>query len=274
MKISLFPLDHGALPVGRVIQRSGPFSLSPSPRFYPIMVGLRKCPGCLRQFTSQTAHFSQTSNPLCRRLAKKRRSGNSGSICVLRGRSPQPPRSQASALRHSSPMEIISTTTTHVLSPVPPSPKSPSPGVIDNIESSDDEDELDFFTGETTPGWEPPAPHSPEIGSHPPSDTEDDIPPTLPPPHDIRQRTWATTKVVRFPDARAGEPTGSAPPSHNAYANKLGTSSPSNPYSLFTSKVDWEVAEWAKLHGPSSTSFADLLKIDGVRDRAIYVCIV
>ena len=235
------------------------------------MPGPQKCPGCLKRFTSQSSHLSQASNPLCRRLAKKRRSGNSGSICVLRKRSPRPPRSRVPTLHHSSPTQISPIATTHTSSPAPPSPQSPSPSVTNNTESSDDKDNPDFLTSETTIGWEPPAPHNPEIRPNPPSDMEDDALPTPPPPHDIRQRTWAAPKVVRFPDARAGEPTGSAPPSHNAYTNKLGNPSPSNPYSPFASKVDWDVAEWAKLRGPSSTSFADLLKIDGVGDLATHM---
>ncbi|KAJ6555069.1 hypothetical protein B0H10DRAFT_2201712 [Mycena sp. CBHHK59/15] len=39
-----------------------------------------------------------------------------------------------------------------------------------------------------------------------------------------------------------------------------------NLYAPFASKMDWEVARWAKLRGSGSTAFTDLLKIDGVRD--------
>ncbi|KAJ7856057.1 hypothetical protein B0H14DRAFT_3085330 [Mycena olivaceomarginata] len=37
-----------------------------------------------------------------------------------------------------------------------------------------------------------------------------------------------------------------------------------NPYAPFKSKVDWEIAKWAKLRGAGSTAFTDLLNIDGV----------
>ncbi|KAG2145304.1 uncharacterized protein EDB93DRAFT_1241163 [Suillus bovinus] len=37
-----------------------------------------------------------------------------------------------------------------------------------------------------------------------------------------------------------------------------------NPYSPFSSQMDWDIAQWAKLRGPSSTVFSDLLSIDGV----------
>ncbi len=36
-------------------------------------------------------------------------------------------------------------------------------------------------------------------------------------------------------------------------------------YAPFASKLDWETARWAKLRGPGSTAFTDLLRIDGVR---------
>ncbi|KAG0692011.1 hypothetical protein DFH29DRAFT_883251 [Suillus ampliporus] len=39
-----------------------------------------------------------------------------------------------------------------------------------------------------------------------------------------------------------------------------------NPYYPFASKIEWEVARWAKLHGASSTAFSDLLSIDGVSE--------
>ncbi|KAJ7137196.1 hypothetical protein C8R44DRAFT_828619 [Mycena epipterygia] len=38
-----------------------------------------------------------------------------------------------------------------------------------------------------------------------------------------------------------------------------------NPYAPFNSKMDWEVARWAKLRGSGSTAFTDLLNVEGVR---------
>jgi hypothetical protein len=39
-----------------------------------------------------------------------------------------------------------------------------------------------------------------------------------------------------------------------------------NIWSPFSSKLDWEVACWAKLRGPTSMAFSELLAIDGVSD--------
>ena len=35
-------------------------------------------------------------------------------------------------------------------------------------------------------------------------------------------------------------------------------------YAPFTSWIDWEIARWAKIHGPSSAAVTELLKISGV----------
>ncbi|EAU80829.2 hypothetical protein CC1G_04939 [Coprinopsis cinerea okayama7 len=40
-----------------------------------------------------------------------------------------------------------------------------------------------------------------------------------------------------------------------------------NLYAPFSSKLEWEIARWAKLRGPSSTAFTELMAIDGVADR-------
>ena len=37
-----------------------------------------------------------------------------------------------------------------------------------------------------------------------------------------------------------------------------------NIWTLFTSRKEWELAQWAKLHGPGSTAFSKLLEIERV----------
>ena len=234
------------------------------------MSGSKKCPGCLNVFTSQTAHLSQTTNPLCRRIAKKRRSTRSQSVCVLRKQLPksQTPPLPTSPAVSSQPNSPIPHPLPLLVSPLPTPPATSISGDIS--ESSDDES--DIFIDEVTPGWEPPVTGG-NVSSNSSDEMEVDPPPFPTPPNTTRQRTWAAPKVVQFPRSRAGETIGLAPPSHDAYATSLQDRSPSNPYSPFVSKRDWEVAQWAKLHGPSSTSFGDLLKIDGVShlDKNLFV---
>ena len=50
---------------------------------------------------------------------------------------------------------------------------------------------------------------------------------------------------------------------YEAYQAKM--SGADNCYALFRSKIDWEIAQWAKTHGPSSTAVTELLAIDKVR---------
>jgi hypothetical protein len=70
--------------------------------------------------------------------------------------------------------------------------------------------------------------------------------------------------VEQFPSAKAGAPiaTVRAVPKYETYQTDLR--SLDNPWAPFSSQLDWEVARWAKLRGPSSTAFTELLKIDGV----------
>ncbi|KAF8270736.1 hypothetical protein EI94DRAFT_1698606 [Lactarius quietus] len=48
------------------------------------------------------------------------------------------------------------------------------------------------------------------------------------------------------------------------YTMMIGSQSQGNIYAPFTSSLDWEVARWAKIHSPSSTSFTELMVIEGV----------
>jgi hypothetical protein len=64
--------------------------------------------------------------------------------------------------------------------------------------------------------------------------------------------------VDHFPSALAGAPIDSN------QKHSISDSHPNNPYAPFASRLDWEVARWAKLRGPSSTAISELLSIPGV----------
>ncbi|KAG1735801.1 hypothetical protein EDB19DRAFT_1830151 [Suillus lakei] len=51
--------------------------------------------------------------------------------------------------------------------------------------------------------------------------------------------------------------------SNATYYAQLNDSSADNIYAPFASKLDWEMAQWAKLRGSSSTAFSELISIDG-----------
>jgi hypothetical protein len=72
--------------------------------------------------------------------------------------------------------------------------------------------------------------------------------------------------VEKYPGHYAGMPISPtrAQGSEEAYQSSLRNPKETGPYAPFTSKMDWEIAKWAKLRGSGSTAFTDLLNIDGV----------
>ncbi|KAJ6553786.1 hypothetical protein DFH09DRAFT_924695 [Mycena vulgaris] len=152
-------------------------------------------------------------------------------------------------------------------------------------DSSDSESELDSDNEELDPrardlgaaeeaqigdGWEParPVPN----GQEEDSDMEE-LPPVDNTPAPIREtrqiaedRFHEEPVVVKFPGNRAGEKISEerSASAEQQYSDALGKSS--NIYAPFASKMDWDIARWAKLRGSGSTALTDLLKIEGVRD--------
>ncbi|KAJ6475861.1 hypothetical protein DFH09DRAFT_952625 [Mycena vulgaris] len=101
----------------------------------------------------------------------------------------------------------------------------------------------------------------------------DAAPPTAPAPtREARKaaedRFHRKPFIEKYPGTSAGKPVSSiiSETSEQAYKSSLADSAGTNPYAPFTSKMDWEIAKWAKLRGSGSTAFTDLLHIDGVRE--------
>ena len=77
---------------------------------------------------------------------------------------------------------------------------------------------------------------------------------------ELRQQPF----VVPFPNPSVGAPIPARVLSrYEEYQDTLVDAA--NPWTPFNSRIDWEVARWAKMQGPGSTAVSDLLKIDGVR---------
>lgn len=64
----------------------------------------------------------------------------------------------------------------------------------------------------------------------------------------------------KYPNAQAGQPLSQREDTDARYTAAIG----SGDWAPFCSKIDWEIVRWAKLHGPGSTAFSELLAIDGV----------
>ncbi|KAJ7736986.1 hypothetical protein DFH07DRAFT_753191 [Mycena maculata] len=121
-------------------------------------------------------------------------------------------------------------------------------------------------------GYEAPRPVAPEDTPMPGPDAEN-INPVLAASREIRKAAedhfHHKPIVDKYPGGMAGKPilTESNQASEKVYESSLKDAAmPSNPYAPFASKMDWEVARWAKLRGAGSTAFSDLLNVEGVRD--------
>ncbi|TFK53168.1 hypothetical protein OE88DRAFT_1626862 [Heliocybe sulcata] len=74
--------------------------------------------------------------------------------------------------------------------------------------------------------------------------------------------------VTKFPGGAAGKPVNTSElraSMYEEYSHQMNASA-DNPWAPFASKLDWEVARWAKLRGPGSTALTELLQIDGVHE--------
>ena len=227
------------------------------------------CPGCSASFTASGLgkHLSQTKNPAC--------------INVRRGQAHQslPPPSQSDPQPSGLPFaqdfdldgppvifegDFFGDYTEQDFEDVPPDSSS---------SSSDDEVGISGGVG----AWEPPV-QTPPPGPMPPVPIEEPVHPPLPLPSvrgRVEQGVRRKTHVVPFPSNAAGAPIplSSSGPARNAssqsyecYQSYITPDQPSlNPYAPFVSRLDWEVARWAKLRGSGSTAFSDLLAIEDVR---------
>jgi len=69
--------------------------------------------------------------------------------------------------------------------------------------------------------------------------------------------------IVQFKEGHAGAVYNQGAQNENGhYQEAIGD--PENPYAPFRSELEWNIARWAKLRGPSSTAFTELISIDGV----------
>jgi hypothetical protein len=104
-------------------------------------------------------------------------------------------------------------------------------------------------------------------------DGDGDPPPVLPErstAHDALQNPHYTEKFNdKYADARAGLCIGEEQNTNSQY--QTGMLDRMNTWSPFSSRLDWEVARWAKLRGPSSTAFSELLAINGV-SGTLHLC--
>ena len=96
--------------------------------------------------------------------------------------------------------------------------------------------------------------------------------PSAPEHNVIEQTAKRRTHDIHFPSTGAGAPllAGSVPEAaamtsmHSAYGVSVDVAQTGNPYTPFASRLDWEIARWAKLRGSGSMAFTELLQIEEV----------
>ncbi|KAF8327524.1 hypothetical protein F5887DRAFT_898668 [Amanita rubescens] len=74
-------------------------------------------------------------------------------------------------------------------------------------------------------------------------------------------------EVKHFPGDKAGMPIDQSAKGQSGFTAYQSRLSSSSGYTPFTSKVDWEVACWAKLHKISMAAVTELLQIEGVVEK-------
>ncbi|KAI0634746.1 hypothetical protein C8Q77DRAFT_1253414 [Trametes polyzona] len=138
----------------------------------------------------------------------------------------------------------------------------------------EDDDERGASDLEAETGWEPPPRAGPPADSqhagHGPNTDNDTVeqgvhegaaPRRLHAHDHLHTRTFP----IQFPSMLAGAPI-DRPRERSAYETyqKYIDEANVNPYAPFTSRLDWEVARWAKMRGPGSTAVSELLQIEGL----------
>ncbi|THG94848.1 hypothetical protein EW026_g6702 [Hermanssonia centrifuga] len=150
----------------------------------------------------------------------------------------------------------------------------------------DSEEGLQVEGIDTDLGWEPPCSPSPS-GSGPAQEKsrgtasdESHVANTNPTERlRVEEALQQPIQRVLFPIASAAKPIeercsdAAALAGYRLYETQLhpetvtDINNQKNIYAPFASKLDWQTARWAKLRGPGSTAFTDLLSIDGVPNR-------
>ncbi|KAF8958080.1 hypothetical protein BDZ97DRAFT_1906593 [Flammula alnicola] len=143
--------------------------------------------------------------------------------------------------------------------PVDSSDSEHEPNPIDGSDSDNSDREAEMVA-ELEAGWEAERADAPEDGPQVGFEQPRGQNAPVEGPLDEELEAEATAEARQAETFLMGEGHGITPKVKIRYTVGTGDWAP------FQSKMDWEVARWAKLRGQGSTAFTDLLAIDGVRD--------
>lgn len=226
------------------------------------------CEGCGTEFKGRgyTLHLKLTANPPCVAIAQREEA---------RGMPGQPPKERPED--HGLPTgqfegDFFGNYGLDDFGYIESDEEEGTPGGVSDEEDAenDEQDDLDAEErADLAATYEAPRPAAREDVSMPDSSPANDSPIFTAPARETRMaaedRFHHKPIIVKYPGP-AGKPISATrnQTSEKAYESVLKESTASNPYAPFTSKMDWELAKWAKLRGAGSTAFSDLLNIDGV----------
>ncbi|KAL7279498.1 hypothetical protein ACG7TL_007345 [Trametes sanguinea] len=223
------------------------------------------CPGCNTRFSLSglSKHLGQTRNASC--IAARDRGDSTGTAEADSGPEPSIPVPDFDGLDLDAP-------------PVPfegdyfgtySATDFPDGYEDDPMMNSPDDEPSDSDSSDDEDTAQAPPPH------------RDDLPHPQHPLPSFAEREAAErsarlkTYVFRFPGGQAGStirrPFNTLSPTYHRYHSRLNGDASAvrdgNPYWPFHSKTDWEIGKWAKLRGAGSTSFTELLAIEGVAEK-------
>lgn len=146
-------------------------------------------------------------------------------------------------------------------------------GILNDLVAADDDEEVEAFEeileGQHGHPLEPERHNKSYLGDHNNDNDNNDSLTQAETGSAMRLRGGAESglgkkpHVVKFTKGKAGTVYSKDGVDLNTeYTNKIGVSD--NPYRPFSSKIEWEIARWAKTRGPSSTAFTELMNIEGV----------
>ncbi|KAI1789745.1 hypothetical protein LXA43DRAFT_1062569 [Ganoderma leucocontextum] len=137
----------------------------------------------------------------------------------------------------------------------------------DELQEELEEEEADALRYQEEEGWEPlPEEHANDMDvdqDFPDPEAQNEPPDPSDPSHSrtsrlrAQEQLHAKTYVDCFPSELAGAPT-----HREQSAYEEVNSEEDNKYFPFQSRMDWEIAHWAKMRGPTSTALTELLQIE------------
>jgi hypothetical protein len=232
------------------------------------------CAGCGHSFSKRglASHLRQTKNPRCWLIFEAQAN------YLLGSPSPSPPHFQGDLYGDDyGPDDFPFDDPERLLidPDMVPDPASDDDLDIVDAESVSDLDEFEEeieaeLEAEIEVGWEPPAEGvlfdedgHPPLVEEPQEDLSADLADRSTAHNALRHPPHVECFNDNVPNAKAGHCIRTDRDANSSYQDHLFNAATT--WAPFASQIDWEVACWCKLRGPSSTAFSDLLKIDGVR---------